>query len=154
MTGGASICGLSTKPRLALRFRKCQGIRIDRKLRSADLVDVLSDQFILRDMPDHVRSDNDPKFMATAVQQMIAAVGARSATARAWTQKLTAEFLNDKIFYSLTDARIVFYSWRQHYPGKGPHSPLRHRPPAQEVIRLPVAPKDIQSATGPLYGGG
>jgi transposase InsO family protein len=38
--------------------RECLAIRIDRKLRSTDVIDVLSDQFILRGVPDHIRSDN------------------------------------------------------------------------------------------------
>jgi len=33
-------------------------IRIDRKLNSTDVIDVLSDLFILRGVPEHVRSDN------------------------------------------------------------------------------------------------
>ncbi len=39
-------------------------IRIDRELNSTDVVDVLSDPFILRGVPEHVRSDNGPKFIA------------------------------------------------------------------------------------------
>jgi putative transposase len=59
--------------------RECLAIRIDRRLRSTDVIDVLSDQFILRGVPDHIRSDNGPEFVATAVREWIAAVGARTA---------------------------------------------------------------------------
>jgi hypothetical protein len=38
--------------------RECMAIRVDRKLNSTDVIDVLSDQFILRGVPDHIRSDN------------------------------------------------------------------------------------------------
>ena len=38
--------------------RECLAIRIDRRLRSTDVIDVLSDLFILRGVPGHVRSDN------------------------------------------------------------------------------------------------
>jgi transposase InsO family protein len=54
-------------------------IRIDRKLNSIDVIDVLTDLFILRGTPEHVRSDNGPEFIAKAVQEWIAAVGARTA---------------------------------------------------------------------------
>ncbi len=59
--------------------RECLAIRIDRRLLSTDVIDVLSDQFILRSVSDHIRSDNGPEFIAKAVQEWIAAVGAKTA---------------------------------------------------------------------------
>ena len=38
--------------------RECLAIRVGRQLRAADVIDVLSDLFILRGVPGHVRSDN------------------------------------------------------------------------------------------------
>jgi transposase InsO family protein len=38
--------------------RECLAIRVSRKLGAADVIDVLSDLFILRGTPGHVRSDN------------------------------------------------------------------------------------------------
>jgi hypothetical protein len=43
------------------------------------VIDVLSDLFILRGVPAHIRSDNGPEFVAKAVQEWIAAVGAKTA---------------------------------------------------------------------------
>ena len=54
-------------------------IRVDRKLKSIDVIDVLSDLFILRGVPEHIRSDNGPDFVAKAVQEWITAVGAKTA---------------------------------------------------------------------------
>ena len=59
--------------------RECLAIRVDRKLNSTDVIDVLSDQFILRGIPGHIRSDHGPEFIAKAVREWIAAVGARTA---------------------------------------------------------------------------
>lgn len=59
--------------------RECLAIRIDRKLNSTSVFDVLSDLFVLRGVPGHVRSDNGPEFIAKAVRDWIAAVGARTA---------------------------------------------------------------------------
>jgi transposase InsO family protein len=56
---------------------ECLAIRIDRKLKAIDVIDVLSDLFILRGVPGHIRSDNGPEFVAKAVQGWIAAVGAK-----------------------------------------------------------------------------
>ena len=51
-------------------------IRVARKLKAIDVIDVLSDLFILRGVPGHIRSDNGPEFVAKAVQEWIGAVGA------------------------------------------------------------------------------
>jgi putative transposase len=59
--------------------RECPAIRVDRRLKSTDVIDVLSDLFILRGVPGHVRSDDGPEFIAKAVRASIAAVGARTA---------------------------------------------------------------------------
>ena len=43
------------------------------------MIDALSDLFILRGIPGHIRSDNGPEFVAMAVREWIAAVGAKTA---------------------------------------------------------------------------
>ena len=58
--------------------RECLAIRVARKLKAIDVIDVLSDLFILRGMPGHIRSDNGPEFIAQAVQDWITAVGAKT----------------------------------------------------------------------------
>ena len=40
--------------------RECLAIRVDRKLNSGNVIDVLSDLFILRGIPSYIRSDNGP----------------------------------------------------------------------------------------------
>jgi transposase InsO family protein len=58
---------------------ECLSIRVAHRLKSIDVIDVLSDLFILRGVPEHIRSDNGPEFLAKAVQEWIAAVGAKTA---------------------------------------------------------------------------
>ena len=105
---------------------ECLAIRVDRKLKSADVIDVLSDQFILRGVPEHIRSDNGPEFVAKAVQDWIGAVGAKTAYiergspwengfVESFNARLRDELLDGEIFYSLAEARIVIESWRRHY---------------------------------------
>ena len=48
---------------------ECLSIRVDRKLKSTDVIDVLSDQFMLRGVPEHVRSDNGPEFVAAGLDR-------------------------------------------------------------------------------------
>jgi transposase InsO family protein len=59
--------------------RECLSIRVNRRLNSTDVIDVLSDLFILRGVSEHIRSDNGPEFVAKAVQKWIYAVGAKTA---------------------------------------------------------------------------
>jgi putative transposase len=58
---------------------ECLAICINRKLKAIDVIDVLSDLFILRGVPGHIRSDNGAEFVAKAVREWIAAVGAKTA---------------------------------------------------------------------------
>ncbi|CAH1696427.1 hypothetical protein CHELA1G11_40049 [Hyphomicrobiales bacterium] len=100
---------------------ECLAIRIDRKLRAIDVIDVLSDLFILRGVPEHVRSDNGPEFVAKAVQDWISAVGAKAAyiaPGRPWENsfiesfnaRLRDELLDGEILYTLAEAKIIVES--------------------------------------------
>jgi putative transposase len=124
---------------------ECLGIRIDRKLKSVDVIDVLSDLFILRGAPEHIRSDNGPEFVAKVVQDWIAAVGARTAYIapgspwengfiESFNARLRDELLDGEIFYSLQEARVIIESWRRHYNTERPHESLGYKPPAPEVF--------------------
>jgi len=46
-------------------------IRIDRKPRSTDVIDVLSEVFILLGVLDHIRSDDGPEFNTKAMREWI-----------------------------------------------------------------------------------
>jgi transposase InsO family protein len=52
---------------------ECLMIRVARRLKATDVIDVLSDLFILRGVPGHIRSDNGPEFVAKAVQEWVTA---------------------------------------------------------------------------------
>jgi transposase InsO family protein len=124
---------------------ECLAIRINRKLKAVDVIDVLSDLFILRGVPGHIRSDNGPEFVAKAVQDWIAAVGARTAYIapgspwengyiESFNARLRDELLDGEIFYTLKEAQIVIESWRRHYNAVRPHASLGYKPPAPEVF--------------------
>jgi len=129
--------------------RECLAIRINRKLNSTDVIDVLSDLFILKGIPTHVRSDNGPEFIAQALRDWLAAVGAKTAYimpgspwengyCESFNSKLRDELLNGEIFYTLKEAKIVIETWRRHYNTIRPHSSLRYQPPAPEVLQWPA----------------
>jgi transposase InsO family protein len=139
--------------------RECLAIRVARKLKGADVIDVLSDLFIVRGVPGHIRSDNGPEFVAKAVRSWITGVGAKTAYIapgspwengfiESFNSKLRDELLNNEIFYSLKEARIIIEAWRRHYNTVRPHSALAYRPPAPEVVLWPAAqPRPAPPAT-------
>ena len=125
--------------------RECLAIRVDRKLNSGDVIDVLSDLFIMCGVPSYIRSDNGPEFVAVAVQDWIKAVGAKTAYiepgspwengyCESFNARFRDEFLNGEVFYSLKEAQILIEEWRKHYNTKRPHSALGYKPPAPETI--------------------
>ncbi|SFT30076.1 integrase core domain-containing protein, partial [Methylobacterium sp. yr668] len=130
--------------------RECLAIRVDRKLKAVDVIDVLSDLFILRGVPAHIRSDNGPEFIAKSVQSWIAAVGVRTAYispgspwengyVESFNAQIRNELLNGEIFYTLKEAQIMIEGWRRHYNTVRPHGALGYRPPAPEVFVPAIA---------------
>lgn len=131
--------------------RECLDIKVKRKLNSTDVIDALTDLFILRGVPAYIRSDNGPEFIAEAVRKWIKAVGSNTAYiepgspwengyCESFNARFRDELLNGEIFYSLKEAQIVIEQWRQHYKTKRPHSALGYRPPAPESI-IPMEEK-------------
>lgn len=138
---------------------ECLAIRIDRKLKAIDVIDVLSDLFILRGVPEHVRSDNGPEFVAKAVQEWISAVGAKTAYIapgspwengfiESFNARLRDELLDGEIFYTLAEAKIIVESWRRHFNIVRPHGSLGYKPPAPEVF-IPAMTARATAQPGP-----
>jgi len=139
---------------------ECLAIRVNRKLKAVDVIDVLSDLFILRGVPGNIRSDNGAEFVAKAVQEWIAAVGAKTAYIapgspwengfiESFNARLRDELLDGEIFYSLKEAKIVIESWRRHYNTLRPHGSLGYKPPAPEVFVPAMSARTAQQLQPP-----
>ena len=137
--------------------REALAIRVARRLNATDVIDVLSDLFILRGIPVHIRSDNGPEFIAKAVQSWIGAVGAQTAYiapgspwengyVESFNARLRDELLNGELFYTLQEAKVLIEAWRRHYNAVRPHSSLGYRPPAPEVLSWPAPPAALKGA--------
>ncbi len=131
--------------------RECLSIHAKRKLNSTDVIDILTDLFILRGVPEYIRSDNGPEFIAKAVRNWIDAVGAKTAYiepgppwengyVESFNARLRDKLLNGEIFYTLKEARIIIEGWRKHYNTKRSHSALGYKPPAPESFILARRP--------------
>ena len=128
-------------------------IKVARKLKAADVIEVLCELFVARGIPAHIRSDNGPEFVAEALREWIATVGAKPAYiepgspwengyCESFNGKLRNELFNGEIFYTLKEAQIVIENWRHHYNTIRPHSSLGYRPPAPQTLGW-SAPKDM-----------
>ena len=113
--------------------RECLAIRIDRKLNSTDVIDVLSDLFILRGVPGAKTAFIEP------------GIPWENGYCESFNGSLRDELLNGEIFYSLAEARILIEAWRRHYNTVRPHSSLGYRPPAPEAVPSPVSPSGSAS---------
>jgi len=116
-----------------------------RKLKSSEVIDALTDLFILRGVPAYIRSDNGSEFITEAVRDWVKAVGSKTAYiepgapsekghCESFNGRMQDELLNGEILYSLGKAQIIIERWRNHYNTKRPHSALDYRPPEPEVI--------------------
>lgn len=127
--------------------RESLAIRIRRKLNSLDVIQALSDLFLMRGVPEHIRSDNGPEFIAKALRHWLEDLGPKptyiepgspweNGYVESFNGKLRDELLNIEIFYSLKEAQVVIEAWRRHYNTIRPHSALGYKPPAPESVDM------------------
>ncbi len=134
--------------------RECLAMRVDRHISSQDVIDRLFELFILRGIPEHIRSDNGPEFTAKRVRDWLARLGVKTlfiepgspwenGYIESFNGKLRDELLNREIFTTLTEAKILIEQWRQEYNHIRPHSALGYRPPAPEAIMPVIMPMGL-----------
>jgi len=128
--------------------RECLAILVKRRITSHDVIDQLFQLFILRGIPEYIRSDNGPEFTAKAIRKWLNHIGVETlfiepgspwenGYIESFNGKLRDELLNGEIFTTLTEAQVLIEQWRRDYNQVRPHSSLGNRPPAPEV-RIPV----------------
>jgi transposase InsO family protein len=138
--------------------RECLAIRVARRLGRYEVMETLAEVMLWHGIPEFIRSDNGPEFVAQEVRAWLAKLGARTlyiepgspwenGYCESFNGKLRDECLNGEIFYSLREAQIVIEKWRVEYNTRRPHSALGYRPPAPAAfapqmvaLRSPTAP--------------
>ena len=58
--------------------RECLAIRVERRLNSRDVLDELGELFVHHGPPEHIRSDNGPEFIATALRESLTWLGTKT----------------------------------------------------------------------------
>ena len=108
------------------------------------MIESLADVMVMKGVPEHIRSDNGPEFVAKDLRKWLADTGAKTlyiepgspwenGYCESFNSKLRDEFLNGEIFYSLKEVQVLAERWRVHYNTIRPHSSLGYRSPAPET---------------------
>ena len=113
--------------------RECVAIKVARKIRAHDVLEVLAELFAHHGPPEHLRSDNGPEFTAKLVRRWLGRLGVQTLYIEpgspwengyneSFNGKLRDEFLNGEIFYTLPEAVVLVEQWRGLYNTVRPHS--------------------------------
>jgi len=122
--------------------RECLVLDGSRSFKSADVLDVLRDLFLIRGVPKHIRSDNGPEFIADAVRRFLDDTGIdtlyiepgspwQNGYAESFNSRLRDELLDAEVFADLHEARALTDYWKNDYNHRRPHSSLEYKTPAE-----------------------
>ena len=64
--------------------RECLALRVARRLGSLQVIETLADVMLVRGIPEHIRSDNGPEFIAGELRKWLGQAGHEDAVYRAW----------------------------------------------------------------------
>lgn len=120
--------------------RQCLGIEVARAIKAEDVISTLEELFERHGEPEHIRSDNGPEFVATAVQNRLAGRGAKTlyiapgspwenAYSESFNSRLRDELLDREVFATLKEAQVLIEDHRQEYNDHRPHSSLNYQTP-------------------------
>jgi len=145
--------------------RRCLAIEVQRRITGYDVVRVLAALMKLHGPPRHVRSDNGPEFVASAVRAWLrdSAVGPlyvapgspwENAYSESFHARLRDEVLRREEFYTVGEAWAILENWRQEYNQERPHGSLGYMTPEEfsEACRRqggPGRPRLRCAAPGP-----
>ena len=124
--------------------RECLSVKVNRRIKSQDVIEELFNLFIFRGIPKHIRSDNGPEFTARSVRKWLNRLGVKTlfiepgspwenGYIESFNGKMRDELLEREIFTTLGEAKVLIGQWRKEYNQVRPHSSLGYRPPTSEA---------------------
>ena len=127
--------------------RKCLALEVNRSITARDVIDILAELFIIRGVPEHIRSDNGPEFIADAIGEYLNRADAgvkyiepgspwENGYAESFHSRLRDELLNAELFMDLRDAQGHAARWKNEYNHRRPHSSLGYQTPAMFAAGL------------------
>ena len=126
--------------------KECLASFVARRIRSQDIILILADLFIEHGIPEHIRSDNGPEFIAKKLRKWLKDIGVNTlyiepgspwenGYCESFTGKMRYQLLDGEIFYTLFEAQVIIERWRRHYNEVRPHSSLGGKPPKAPETR-------------------
>src|SRR5688500_7793234 len=121
--------------------RECLAIDVAGGIRSGRVIDVLAQLVSVHGAPRHLRSDNGPEFVATAILRGLQTAQIETAfidPGKPWQNgadesfngKFRDQHLSLQWFRNRVDAKVSIEQWRRHYNEVRPHSSLAYLTPA------------------------
>jgi putative transposase len=134
--------------------RECLCLKVARSITSEDVIDALAELFAMRGVPQHIRSDNGPEFVAHAIQRWLGQIGVQTlyiepgapwenGYAESFHSRFRDEFLAREEFENVAAARTLTTAWKEDYNHRRPHSSLGYLTPSE------FAARGAASATAP-----
>ena len=129
--------------------RECLALHVDYRLKSDDVMEVLTGLFIQKGIPNHIRSDNGSEFTADAIRLWLEKrIGVKplyispgspweNGYNESFNGKFRKEFLDLEVFYTLKEAQVLTKQWRHVYNHIRPHISLGYKPPAPLTHTFP-----------------
>jgi transposase InsO family protein len=127
--------------------RECLAVHVAWSIRAVDVITVVEAAMERFGVPEHLRSDNGPEFIAYAIQDWLKGKGVKTiyitpgspwenAYIESFHDKLRDECLNRELFGSLLEAQVIIEQWRVEYNGLRPHSALGYQTPDEFAARI------------------
>jgi transposase InsO family protein len=129
--------------------RECLALKVERSIKADQVKDELIRLFMVRGVPDHIRSDNGPEFIARAIRSWLERAEVKTlyvepgapwenGYAEAFQSRLRDELLSAEEFRDVREAEALAQQWRRHYNRERPHSALGYQTPAEfAAARVP-----------------
>jgi putative transposase len=139
--------------------RECLAIKVERRLPAKAVIEVLEQVLAKRGVPEFLRSDNGPEFMAEAIQRWLTPRQVQThyiepgspwqnAYGESFNGKFRDECLNMEVFYSVAEAAAIVEMWRRSYNQERPHSSLSYQTPAEFAATWRLAAIGLQDVLG------
>jgi putative transposase len=121
--------------------RECLALEVDRGITADRVLDILTNLFLTRGVPRHIRSDNGPEFIAHAIRHHGEQAGLEmlyiepaspweNGYAESFFSRLRDELLNCEEFANLAEARWFARRRQEEHNHERPHSSLGYQTPA------------------------